>query len=268
MMKIEVLLILLDLRWIDDSKTRFKFLKNFVVDLMDLDWNNIILLLENIDSHHMVDALKLCIVQMNNLYQDTEKYITFEQLKIIQKKVPLSKELETHELLKPFININVQKLLKFIKFIPFDIQKIEYAKISFDKIKSLPNADLYSILESMQVDIFKVKFVELFVDKIEISFDNLVKLIPTEKSSIINLFNSKNLQITTAHLMNYQMHTLFPPSYRKRMSASLPSNPTIMSASLPSNPTIMSASLPSNPMIYTILSSNPKIMSTSLPFLN
>lgn len=50
----------------------------------------------------------------------------------------------------------------------------------------------------MQDDIFKVKFVELFADKIEISFSNLCaiyKLIPSEMVSINNLFISKALLI-------------------------------------------------------------------------
>lgn len=121
--------------------------------------------------------------------------LTIEQMNVILKQKSTSEILKIYELLVPFIKIptNIQNSFKFIKFIFCDSQKIEYAKFLFDKIDSLPNADLYSILGSMQDDIFKVKFVELFADKIEISISNLlviIKIIPTGSCGITKLFIS------------------------------------------------------------------------------
>ena len=199
-MNMEFLLALLGSSNIINKEVKFKILKEFIVNLVDLDWNNIVSLLENIGGDDTIFALQFCIIQMNNLYKDTKKYITVKQIGLLLKRVDSTKEVVIYELLKPFIDIptNIQNLYKFIKFIIDDSQKIEYAKFSFDKIDLLSNEDLFSVLGSMQDDVSKVKFVELFADKIEISILNLfsvVKLIPTRKASIISLFTSKGLQL-------------------------------------------------------------------------
>lgn len=200
--KIENILTLLISKCICDRDVEFNFLNDFVVKLTDLDWNNIISLLESLNKNYcnIMRVFTLCIFQMNSLYKDTKKYVTVEQIGKILKQVSIYNEPEIYKLLKPFIHIptNVQNLFKFIKFIPNDSQKIECAKISFDKIELLSNTDLHSILGSMQFDIFKVKFVKLFANKIEISNSNLFainKLIPTEKMVIDDLFISKGLQL-------------------------------------------------------------------------
>lgn len=205
-MKIEDILLLMDSNMISYS-LKFKILKDFIVELAALDWNNIVTLLENFNADDSMCALKLCIVQMNKLYKNTKKNISSKQFGLILKQVStvstvstvsINGEFDVYELLRPFINIptNNQNSFKFIKFILSDSQKIEYAKISFDNINLIPNTDLYSILGSMQDDIFKFKFVELFVDKIEISISNLcaiIELIPMGRFNIYDLFISKGL---------------------------------------------------------------------------
>lgn len=135
--------------------------------------------------------------------------LTVEQMNLILQQVTtiasFTKVLEIRKLLSPFIKIpiNTQKSFKIIKFIVYDFQKIEYAKFSFDKIDLLPNTDLHSILESIQDNVYRIKFVELFVDKMEISISNLltiIKLIPTKKSSVTDLFISKGLQVDKEQL--------------------------------------------------------------------
>ena len=201
--KMEGMLALLYSGKISNTEIKLKFLKDFVVELTNLDWNNIVSLVVNFNGSDAIYTLKLCIDRLNYLYKDPKKYITAEQVGLILKKVAVNNEPETYELLRPFINVstNIQNLCKFIKYIRHDSRKIEYAKISLHNIETLSNVNLHSIINSMQDDVFKIKFIELFADKIEISDSNLltlINMIPTARSNVITLFIAKGLKFHIA----------------------------------------------------------------------
>lgn len=76
-MKIEDLQLLINSS--SDKNIKFKLLNDFITEVTDINWQNIISLFKKFDHSDRIFILDLCIACMNMHYIDGKKYITYEQ---------------------------------------------------------------------------------------------------------------------------------------------------------------------------------------------